>query len=622
MKKFSLNRSILLAVAGLAAICLLACSNTTAGTSDDPNQITASIKGVVEKGPFVKGTTVTLYELNPETFAQTGKVFTGSVDGDDGSFSLGKVELGSRYALVEASGYYWNELYGMKTTNPLSLKAVVHIEKNSTININVGTHITHKRILSLVESGMDFDKAKAKAESEVVEAFFGENTGLSFDDASIFDDDMLLALSIIVLMSGPEPDVTETIANLASGVTPELLLKLADKAAFRYAEYAYARNNMEKLFPDATIGHFEKFIYIFWQRAYGLGECSKERAGALDTVHAENSVNDGKPVICKEVILGSEMYVWRIASDVEENTAYLEPMEDGKLVISEVDSSVAYVYDNGAWRNANGGEVSVGRGCVKSLKDSIVEKDGYAYKCDWIYCIETVNGYRSDGTLVMPDSMGFVCQHPGREPLWTKASILDYEKESFFNAELKYGTVTDERDDHVYKTVEIDGNVWMAENLALLAADADCSNTKKLGCVYSWRVAMVFTAKDTVESGVVYRGLCMEGWHIPDTTEWNSLLEKHDVNSLKSVPGWKGSTNETGFSAVPTLPTSTPSYVGYVAANSGMYPESGLSVAPSGPYGYAFVIDSVSAYVKSMTQFSKYEAGFFQASVRCVKDSE
>ena len=104
MKNFNLNRSILLAVAGLFALCLTACSNTTAGTSDDPNQVTASIKGVVEKGPFVKGTTVTLYELNPETFAQTGKVFTGSVDGDDGSFSLGKVELGSQYVLLEASG--------------------------------------------------------------------------------------------------------------------------------------------------------------------------------------------------------------------------------------------------------------------------------------------------------------------------------------------------------------------------------------------------------------------------------------------------------------------------------------------------------------------------------------
>ena len=614
MKKFSLNRSILLAVAGLAAICLLACSNTTAGTSDDPNQITASIKGVVEKGPFVKGTTVTLYELNPETFAQTGKVFTGSVDGDDGSFSLGKVELGSRYALVEASGYYWNELYGMKTTNPLSLKAVVHIEKNSTININVGTHITHKRILSLVESGMDFDKAKAKAESEVVEAFFGENTGLAFDDASIFDDDMLLALSIIVLMAGPEPDVTETIASLASGLTSEQLLKLVDKAAFSYDSYARARNFMEKQFPNATVGHFEKYVYAFWLRAYGLGECSKERAGALDTVHAENSVNDGKPVICKEVILGSEMYVWRIASDVEENTAYLEAVEDGKLVISEVDSSVAYVYDNGAWRNANAGEIAIGKGCVKSAEGSLILFDRVVARCDWIYCIETVNGYRSDGTLVMPDSMGFMCQHPGREPSWKGLDINQTPKEYFFNESVEYGAVTDDRNGKTYRTVNLAGQTWMAENLDYYSeVGVMCSDSGTAGCRYSWASAMEYTSGDSLVSK---QGVCMNGWHVPDTTEWKELLEKYELASLVSEVGWSFGDNETGLSLIRS---GNDCKVNACKTTDGAY----LSVVASN-VDYALTIENgvlkngFARFEKICQKGCRYSLGV----VRCVKDSE
>ena len=611
MKRFS----FLIALA-FAALCLTACSNMFAGTSDDPNQVTASVNGVVEKGPFVKGTTVTLYELNPETFAQTGKVFTGSVDGDDGSFSLGKVELGSHYALVEASGYYWNELYGMKTTNPLSLKAVVHIEKNSTININVGTHITHKRILSLVESGMDFDKAKSQAESEIVKAFFDEDSGLVFDDASIFDDEKLLALSVLMLMAGPEPDVTEMIASLAAGVTDDLLVKLADKAALRYNDYAYARKNMETQFPNATVGHFEKYVYGFWQRVYGLGECSKENSGALDTVRAEKSANDGKVVICKDV--GSDVYLWKSATDVEKNTASYEPVEDGSLIYSELDSSVAYVYDGGRWRNANLGEISMGKGCVKAKNGSVFERDGDEYRCDWLYCFDVDGGYMPDGSQIPWDSTDYICRWPDRVPGWKKMTILDYEKESYFNADVKYETVKDERDGQVYRTVEIDGKTWMAENLAYGVSDANCADIKKLGCRYAWRVAMNFTTADTVESGKVYRGVCMENWHVPDTTEWNSLLQKYDVKSLKSEKGWKESTNETGFSAIPLFST----YTNFIAANSIKYPRIADLSLTGGVYGYAAVLDSATAFIKEMSQSSKDDFRYTRGAIRCVKDSE
>jgi uncharacterized protein (TIGR02145 family) len=59
-----------------------------------------------------------------------------------------------------------------------------------------------------------------------------------------------------------------------------------------------------------------------------------------------------------------------------------------------------------------------------------------------------------------------------------------------------------------------------------------------------------------------HRGLCPEGWHIPDTTEWNTLIAtvgKGNASALKTTSAWLfdadsigAATNSTGFSAAPT----------------------------------------------------------------------
>ena len=597
----------------LAAFGFVGCGDSSrAGASEDPNQVTASIEGVVEKGPFVKGTSVTLYELNPETFAQTGKVFTGMVEGDNGGFSLGKVELGSRYVLLEASGYYWNELSGHNTDSPISLKAVAHVNEESKININIGTHITHKRILSLVESGMDFDEAKEQAESELVKAVFGDDSGLAFENASIINNDKLLALSIMVLKTGGEAEVTEMIADLTAGVTPELLLKMADKVAFQYG-YDNIRANLNEKYPDVTIGPFQAYIYNFWQKVYGLGECSEKSASVLDTVHAENSVNDEKILVCKEAVAGSGVYLWFEATDIDISVELIEPVEDGKLIKSKTDSTVSYVYDSGRWRKAYESEIKMGIGCVESNNGTMLEKEGFDYLCKWNYCFDSQEKYKPDGSYVLSNDL---CSELSA-PVWKKATLLDFDKESYFNKDVEYGTVKDNRDGQSYRTVEIDGKTWMAENLAYGVSGANCANSEKLGCIYSWQTAMNFAASDTVDNSQKYRGVCMEKWHIPDTTEWNALLQKYDVKSLESEKGWNGTTNETGFSVIPNS-----SYVNFIAATSIKYASTPNIPWSGGVYGYAAVIDSTSAFIKEMSQSYKGDYRYTSGSVRCVKDSE
>ena len=147
------------------------------------------------------------------------------------------------------------------------------------------------------------------------------------------------------------------------------------------------------------------------------------------------------------------------------------------------------------------------------------------------------------------------------------------------------GQFTDARDGKTYKTVMIGTQVWMAENLNYdynrNTAKSYCYNGNadscaKYGRLYTWAAAMDSAAKfsetgetcgygKTCYSARRVRGVCPEGWHLPDTTEWGSLkksvadsLFDGDISdagyALKSKSGWFNGGNGSdafGFGALP-----------------------------------------------------------------------
>ncbi|MDR1830631.1 MAG: fibrobacter succinogenes major paralogous domain-containing protein [Candidatus Fibromonas sp.] len=132
-------------------------------------------------------------------------------------------------------------------------------------------------------------------------------------------------------------------------------------------------------------------------------------------------------------------------------------------------------------------------------------------------------------------------------------------------------TFTDSRDGKKYKSVKIGKQTWMAQNLDYHGEDGklgkcdgnEPENCEKSGRLYDWSTAMNIDAKFNKEkwggSAVKHQGICPKGWHLPDTTEWQTLVDfaggtKVAVEKLKAKSGWDkcgNGTDEYGFSALP-----------------------------------------------------------------------
>lgn len=100
----------------------------------------------------------------------------------------------------------------------------------------------------------------------------------------------------------------------------------------------------------------------------------------------------------------------------------------------------------------------------------------------------------------------------------------------------EYGTLTDDRDGQEYKTVEMNGVTWMAENLRYEAADSAKSYCYMDSCAKYGRYYRYPLVSDSTEA------LCPSGWHVPTLGDWDDLLDFVGDSAgidLKAVYGWE-----------------------------------------------------------------------------------
>lgn len=205
------------------------------------------------------------------------------------------------------------------------------------------------------------------------------------------------------------------------------------------------------------------------------------------------------------------------------------------------------------------------------------------------------------------------------------------DKPSFVH---EYGSFTDTRDGHTYKTIEIGSQTWFAGNLAYEGAGKEITDflewandtTYNAWCYYD-------NDKATYEStyGILYQWgvatiACPAGWHLPNRTEWQSLRDylggEYEAGGKLKEAGtthWlspnKGATNESGFAALPG------------GSRQVVQPSSFNAI---GDYGFFWGSDSDSAFAMNASMaswsdsfwiseqnLSHKNSGF---SVRCLKD--
>jgi len=190
----------------------------------------------------------------------------------------------------------------------------------------------------------------------------------------------------------------------------------------------------------------------------------------------------------------------------------------------------------------------------------------------------------------------------------------------------EYGALVDTRDGKKYKTIEIGGATWMAENLNYTTPDSswcyddDASKCGKYGRLYAFNAA---------------RAACPTGWHLSTSDEWYALTAKDGYmagKKLKSSSGWDPSSYCTGSGCPDYNGTDT---YGFSAMPGGCrytlsYNRTGFNRIGESGYWWTDVTGNISQYsnieYRSMSNtshevtvgsYSNMSEGY---SVRCVKN--
>ena len=486
-----------------------------------------SLVGYTQKGPFLKGSTVYLYELSDgRTLKQTNGNFTSKITRDDGRYKFTARDLVSQYAMLAVDGFYRNEVTGQRSDASLRLTALTDMRKRSSANVNLLTHLEFDRVYHLVTRGDSTDKkltvkqAKRQAQKEILKQFHIElDSATDAEDMDVFGssdaDAALLAVSILLQGDSGTADLSVLLTEISNDIAEfgewkndSAKAAIADWVFFK--DLFFFRKNVEGwgLNGGHEIGDFENVIEHFIMETYDVKNCGKEDNGKERTVKNKYSKIDGQTFVCL----------------------------DGKM---------------------------------------IVKRD-----------------------------------------------------HKYLNPEVEYGEMVDWRDREPYKTVTIDGQTWMAENLnfdykvggSIYGTYTDPGNSEAYGRHYTWAAAMdsagIYSdnskgcGDDVTRCSPTYpvQGICPVGWHMPSDDEWRKLYSAMGSSpyamQAKGVANWRDATDAYGFSAIPADGYGYGNFydVGFWSATESSYDDA-----------YFWRLDGSTARLSGNRKYNGY-------SVRCVKD--
>ena len=696
--------------------------DTTVGDSEQVAISLDSLAGYTQKGPFLKGSTVYLYELSDgRTLKQTNGNFTSNIAQDNGRYKFAARDLVSQYVMLIVEGYYRNEVTGLVSDAPIRLKAITDVRKRNSANVNLLTHLEYDRVYYLVtREKMSVKKAKRQALREILNEFhieLGDNADA--EDMDVFGlgdaDAALLAISILLQGLRNESELMALLSDISADMAKDgkwddpsknvdsIKTDMADwamKVDFGGSGNGLTRfaQNVSNWHIGNTVPDFEKYVRNFYSIESGLGVCGSEDAPEdtvkhvprrlAKTYYASNFRDTEKTkerFICMKA---AGTYGWRIATDIEKDTMAWGRGDAGAVRNGQINTDFVYVYEGDGWRHGTNLDsllvAAGGSACMKEGDTSIVKYDNLYYVCTaqstpdtirkWIVAPDFYNtthdslanctaGRIRDGRLfagVLDTSNRYVCdagvfRNADSTEARGNRGCTSYNRDKLFVLKNQYsfyrctgngwqftldtlnrGTLTDNRINPPknYKTIGIKGQMWMAENLNYKTDSSFCygkndANCEKYGRLYSWAGAV---GKRELECGMGFscvfsgkvQGVCPAGWHIPDTTEWNTLIEAvggavKALPILKAATGWDdyegnsiNGTDDYGFAMLPAGSWSFDSGTSSSVGKDGTFWSSSEYNVRA---GYALRISNRSTKVSVSGLVKNY--GF---SVRCVMD--
>ena len=252
-------------LAALGFLFLFSCNSDDSGSdggASEPFQL-SGLDGKSQKGPYLIGSSITIFELNEE-YKATGLSFAEEIVDNQGSFSIGGTDLASPFVEMRANGFYFNEVLNDNSTAALTLNAIVDLTDKSNININILTALEKKRVEFLIADGMPFAEAKSQALAEVLGVFEIQNANI--DEAELLDitqagdpNAILLAVSTILQGYDGVADLSELISSISSdletdGVLDNTNLCTQLKSNATLLRLSEIRSNMEGWLSDQGIG--------------------------------------------------------------------------------------------------------------------------------------------------------------------------------------------------------------------------------------------------------------------------------------------------------------------------------------------------------------------------------
>lgn len=264
-------KNYLLILSSLFVLLLGICSCSDDNENEESGK-GITIKGLVEKGPFISGSSVTVYELD-DNLNGTGRVFEAKTN-DEGAFSINtSTALVSKYVKLSVIGYYFNEYTGRLSDSQIMLDAITTTEgkDGANINVNVLTHLEMPRVMQLITSGKSFDAAKKQAEKELLSAFLITNETIIPEEASITANNtsanILIAISSILLNERSDAQFSEFMSILRTDLSDgEISQTTKNKIAESSLglRYTNIKNNIQERYKElgknVEVGNFELFI--------------------------------------------------------------------------------------------------------------------------------------------------------------------------------------------------------------------------------------------------------------------------------------------------------------------------------------------------------------------------